>query len=1196
METTSRISRQLAVLRRRIRRVQFARGMVRFGSVVLGGLLLIAALDFIFAPLVTAIRVLLFFLWLAVMGWGLWSYLLRPLRRIISDVQLARWLEIRHPEVQERISTSLELAGSHEGISEELLAELSSEAATDLSGLDPEVEVTTRRVRKSVVPLAAMVGVIALLLAVFPQEMGRLLARAVAPFSTMGNAGGLRFEIMPGDQELIEGEPLLISLSYEGDLKEPLELVTRTSSGRELSEQLSVVSQDGELSRFEYQLHEVSESFQYLVRSGKSESDQFEITVYPKPSLENATVRYRYPEYTGWADRVTDLSTGLRALAGTEIVLTSQVPSEVEEVRFTLDGEVAGEESLERATRDSDMEVRFSQKSPGKHEAVVVLDHRLREGIEVARFPVEFTEDEAPVVKLVKPFQRELRMRPDDQIILVYEVEEQIGLSSCEIELEVEGRPETPLKEALPTRVIAEREGLWSGEAMAYVGSLLDRHPKAKRFKLRLKLSDNRPAELDGPGVGYSDWIEVRLDQKASSLARQELQAQQSDIRETIEEAIRETRRAQVKMRKAQGHLHKEEVSKQAVENIDEARDELAAIEEKVRELAERMEQGVQAHRSDEAVKAADKLSEAKQSVEMSPLQDTPESRRGELDAAVRASDEAVRTLEKLRDETNRDRQKIEELARLQEMAQRQDSLARQAEEGEQADGKEQQRWQNQQEQLSREIREMVKRSPQAKQAALEAQAERAAKLEEEARALAQSQEELKNLSEGKEQSAKEQIAEALKDEQSRIAAESKEAASEGAPKAEEAREATSPQEAAEAGKEAAEKMAQEPSLQKKQETVAEGFEALAEGNTEEALGALETLQRQKIEEALKQEQGQIAEEVKGELSEAREENEDRANTLPEAVAQAEAARDAGESIQAAASAQAAAEALKEGEQAAQSQQDLQDRQEKVAEAFQALAEGKAEEALAALEELQAEKALELAEELSEFPLAADDNQALQQAQDRGRDGANRADQAMKEQANGQSQQAAQFHGQSSEQLEKAGDLLAQAAQDFAKQAEQAGQQQEDANAVPAPGEPLAEAFEQSSEAANADSSQAAASSAKAAAEALKSAAQQAQSAMSQNQQPGQGAPMAENESGQEGQPGNDQGSQPGDQSQEGERQAQADPGVPPELARLGVSAGDWAKIKATLKSEIGGARGAVVPEDYRGLVKKYFEQVTQER
>ncbi|MDA7877854.1 hypothetical protein N9A89_07295, partial [Akkermansiaceae bacterium] len=220
-------------------------------------------------------------------------------------------------------------------------------------------------------------------------------------------------------------------------------------------------------------------------------------------------------------------------------------------------------------------------------------------------------------------------------------------------------------------------------------------------------------------------------------------------------------------------------------------------------------------------------------------------------------------------------------------------------------------------------------------------------------------------------------------------------------------------------------------SLQEKQETVAEGLEALAEGDQDKALAALEKLQSQKIEEALKQEQAAIAEDAKSELAEARSENAERANTLPEAVAQAEAARDAAEPAQSAEAAKSAAEALAEGEGESISQAELQDRQEQVAEAFAALDEGNPAEALATLEKLQAERAADLAEELREFPQASDYNQALNEAQNKGQDAANRADQAMKEQANGQAEQAAQLHEQSSDQFEKASEALAKAAEQF---------------------------------------------------------------------------------------------------------------------------------------------------------------------
>lgn len=82
------------------------------------------------------------------------------------------------------------------------------------------------------------------------------------------------------------------------------------------------------------------------------------------------------------------------------------------------------------------------------------------------------------------------------------------------------------------------------------------------------------------------------------------------------------------------------------------------------------------------------------------------------------------------------------------------------------------------------------------------------------------------------------------------------------------------------------------------------------------------------------------------------------------------------------------------------------------------------------------------------------------------------------------------------------------------------------------------------------------------------------------------------------------QGSQPGpnspprtapsDKPQEGIQQPEADPGVPPELAKLGISAADWEKIQANLRSDVGSGDGGGVPEEYRELVKGYFESISK--
>lgn len=1215
MSSSADIPRHLATLRRRIRRVQWTRGILKLLLFFFAGLLLIAAIDFIFAPVPQVIRLVLFLCWLGSLGWAFYQALFRPLKQQIGDVKLARWLERRHPEVQERISTSLELSDHPEGVSTSLLDELSLEAATDLTSIDPSVEVSSKKIRRSLWSVVGLAAAIALLLAVYPQQMSRLLSRAISPFSDSGNAGAAQFTFEPGDIEVFEGDEVVINLTYEGE--EEMRLFTKTASGEVFDEKIFPVSEEGETKDFQYRLHRADDSFEYFARSGKNESDHFKVTVYPKPKLENASVRYEFPVYTGWPDQVAGLTNGLKALAGTKMIIKSRVPLGVEDASFLIDDVTSGDPQLTSSTNGAELEWSYQPMEPGLHQAKMILVHRLKSDLEVGAFPIEIIEDKAPVVELIEPTQRELRLNPEDQVIFVYEVVERIGLVSAEVELEVDGKSQAPLKELLPKRGERDEVNLWSGEAMIYLGSLVDQYQGAREFRFRLKLSDNRPAEFSGPGIGYSDWVSVRLDKKASSLASQELRAQQEDIKKTIDEAIRETRQAQIKMEQAKHQLKKEKLPDHIQKKIAEARDEFAATKKKLEELAERMANTVQAHRSDEVIEVAEKLAEAQRNAEFTPLQDNEEARRSEAEAALKNSREAVNALQELRNEIDADRNKIDDLAKLQELVQKQDALAREAEAQQASDQSKspEQDWQKQQERLNNDLREMVKQSPQAKAAALKAQAKRALELSETAEVLSQAQDDLKELSQ-QDQNKLEKIAEALREEQAQIAEQAKEelreataqnetraeSLPEAIAKAEQASKASTPREAAESAKKSAEALevgegesTSQQNLQDRQEQVAEAFEFLAEGEPEKALAQLEEIQEQQktaeIAEALQKEQYQIVEDAKAELAEARAKNEERANSLSEAVAQAEAASEASTPEAAAESAQKSSEALKEGEGMAASQEALQDRQEQVAEAFEALAEGDTDEALAQLEKMQAAQASDLAEEVREFT-QAEYNQSIAEARNETQHAANRADQAMKEQANGKGEQAAQFHQESSQKLEQASQKLQQAAEQFSAQAEQAAQQEANQNRAPVPGEPLAEAFEESAEAAKANSGQEAAESAQAAAQALKQAAQQAKAAMAQNRQPGKGEPMAQNDSSKPGESGQE-GEQAGDKPQEKLPKAQADPGVPPELARLGVSAADWEKIRATLKSDVGGSAGAVVPEDYRGLVKKYFEQVT---
>lgn len=100
---------------------------------------------------------------------------------------------------------------------------------------------------------------------------------------------------------------------------------------------------------------------------------------------------------------------------------------------------------------------------------------------------------------------------------------------------------------------------------------------------------------------------------------------------------------------------------------------------------------------------------------------------------------------------------------------------------------------------------------------------------------------------------------------------------------------------------------------------------------------------------------------------------------------------------------------------------------------------------------------------------------------------------------------------------------------------------------------------------------------------------------MQRGQKPSEkGQPLAQQGEPQPGEPQPGE-PKPGDKPNDGELpKATPDPGVPPELAKLGMSLKDWEKLKEMMRSDVSGV-ASDIPEDYRNLVKKYFEEVSRE-
>ncbi|NWK55731.1 hypothetical protein HW115_08925 [Verrucomicrobiaceae bacterium N1E253] len=1271
---TPEITDGLKAILKRIRRLQWTRGLLAILTISLSGLLAIMAADWFLAPLAESTRWAMFAIWLLGCAIGIWRFLWEPLRRRITLVQIARWLEVHHPDIQERISTSLELADrSSHGMSPALLDEIAREARVDIARIQPRQEIHTGPVKRWLAPTLLVIGLFALLFAIWPNQTGRLFVRAIAPFANVGNAAAIHIEISPGNLEVLEGEPIEIQIHYTGDPGETLVLETHNQSpgSTTTTETLPYSGTEAGKHLAVYRLSQAKEDFAYRVRVGKAESEEFHVKVWPKPQLRSSQVSYRYPAYTGWNNKQQELNNrGIAAIAGTQIEITAKTNTPVIRGDLQIKGSNPVPLDIHPGADQSSLSCRFPITKKRSGQGTILLKHRLGQEFEAARFPINVLPDKAPSIEILSPDKQELTVRPDEHLPITYQIREDIGLQSVELVSFTDPKHPHSTSWPMPTQVSPTKKQLWRGEHTLPIATLLELHPKAREINILIQAKDNRPPEFDGPGVGKSAILTLKISRSATSLARQELDQQQSSVRETARKAREAIRQAKEKMDANRDTVRKEEIPKHNRQQLAKAREQLHLAEKSLHQLAKEMENTVHAPKAEHAKKAADKSREAREKLETAPLQNTPDERKKELDQARDAAEDAMKQLDQLQQNVDRDRQRVEDIARLRELAQKESELARQAEQRAQKQQAEQakqtadasspepnkqdakqdtkrtnkqnreqakadEQWQQQQRQVQEELRRAINERPDAQAEASRQQAEQSRELAEQSRKLASQQKQLQSLSQ-----------QAEKQQQS-------------ADRAKQA-EKTKPQSAAS-------KQAQKQASKQK-----EAF-------------------KQQVEKALQQAQQDVIDQAEKQLEHARQEAKPEADTLPDAIAKAKDAlmsqkaeakdkanpeKDGNPSTETAGkpSPEQKQSATEQSKQAAkafneianqQSHEEskpsnnttdpaankpeeqadtnankpssaehdaglesLAERQESIAKAAEQLAQNKPKEALAELQGMQAKATEQLADDIQALPEVQHHSGERQQAEHQSRQAREHAREAARTSQEGQLPASTQRNEQASRSLEqtaKALDAEAKRLDQQAKQAEsiaqreaaetskaemaiesgqQPGRQTRPMKQANVDAKQLAKAFEQAAEAsqaAKAGQNQKAAEASRQAADALQELAAQAMENMQAGrQQPAsnpatkpQTASLSEPSKHEEGPENKPSGQGTGEQNKK--QNQQPSPGVPPELAKLGVSIKDWEKLQHMLKSDIKGTDAAHIPEDYRQLVQQYFQQIASE-
>ena len=501
---------KLRAIIRRVRLIQIARGLCATLAVAVVGTLAVMAVDAALVIPADAVRAALSCGVLALTLATAYVALARPLSSRISTVRMARILETRHPELQERISSAIELlsqggAGAAAG-SRQLLELLVADARADASALSASGEFRGDTLRPVAVAAAASVSLLLLLLLVVPRQASLLLLRAVAPVAPRDNLAARDFSVEPGNLTIVEGETVRFVLVARGGDGERAELLlSRQGEPATVERMARRYDPDGGDPVFELTVPAVAASFDYRMRLGRALTRRYRLTVVPPPAAGELVCSLAPPDYTGLSatQLVATAAPPLRAPFGTRADLAVRL-NRPARARLLF----GAARSLEPAEAGAAPEATFSWTLSTNASPRWALSLRDDRGFTNDLFwaDYEVIPDYPPDVRLVYPSGTAYTLPTYGHLKVVYELRDDYGVASARLALQPDGdAPWTSDLAPEPTG-----KGMWRIAHDISLGEFMI--GGARRIRIWVEVADGLPAHLGGPNVSRSRVIAVNLD------------------------------------------------------------------------------------------------------------------------------------------------------------------------------------------------------------------------------------------------------------------------------------------------------------------------------------------------------------------------------------------------------------------------------------------------------------------------------------------------------------------------------------------------------------------------------------------------------------------------------------------------------------------------------------------------------------
>ncbi len=430
----------LTRVRRRWLAARWLHGLARVAGGVCVGLLAVIGTELLLAPpdvplLATAAAALA-----AALAFS--AFVLWRLGRPPSDERVARLVEERCPELEDRVASAAVLAAARPATGfEELVV---ADAAERLRRIDVARVVTPARLRRAVtrglLALAALVAVVSL----GSTPLGRI-ARTAWLHASPAVA---ELAVEPGDFRLVAGQPLRVRARFEdgGGTAARTPPVLSVLDGMAPRDVRMRPSGDGYVAEFP----SVTRSFRYRVGAAAFTSPDYFVEALSPPRVMRIDVEYVYPSFTGLAPRSEEGGGDLFAPAGTAARLVVHTDKPVVDGALVLsDGRRVALAGAGDARRAATLVV----EGDGRYRVRVVDAHGLSNR-DTADYLIRATADRPPAVRMLRP-GGDREVTPLEEVTIEVRADDDHAVERVDLVYTVVGRPERTLPFDIPEGVSA---------------------------------------------------------------------------------------------------------------------------------------------------------------------------------------------------------------------------------------------------------------------------------------------------------------------------------------------------------------------------------------------------------------------------------------------------------------------------------------------------------------------------------------------------------------------------------------------------------------------------------------------------------------------------------------------------------------------------------------------------------------------